>query len=143
MGESERDAVAVRRQDAFSEREDRAVHDERAGRRGAGQQTPEPLGPLAEEVTDAIRRCREIIVERRVERVDQIGRHRIADDAIAIAIETDRCAVRRELSAHVDASALSAGRPLASRWAGVSSAMVTMKAPRSEAHTSELQSLMR
>src|SRR3546814_9514131 len=29
LGEIERDAVAVRRQDAFSEREDRAVHDER------------------------------------------------------------------------------------------------------------------
>src|SRR3546814_10579164 len=92
LGEIERDAVAVRRQDAFSEREDRAVHDERAGRRCAGQQTPEPLGPLAEEVTDAIRRCREIIVERRVERVDQIGRNRIADAAIAIALATDRYA---------------------------------------------------
>src|SRR3546814_7326550 len=54
LGEIERDAVAVRRQDAFSEREDRAVHDERAGRRCAGQQTPEPLGPRSEEHTSEL-----------------------------------------------------------------------------------------
>src|SRR3546814_20489762 len=98
MGESERDAVAVRRQDAFSEREDRAVHEERAGRRCAGQQTPEPLGPLAEEVTDAIRRCREIIVERSVARVDQIGRPRIAEYTLATPLEPDPGAFRPALS---------------------------------------------
>src|SRR3546814_14968881 len=42
LGEIERDAVAVRRQDAFSEREDRAVHDERSEERRVGKECVSP-----------------------------------------------------------------------------------------------------
>lgn len=100
LREIERDAVAVRRQNAFDQRKNGVVHHQRAGRRGAGEQPPETFGPLAEEVADAIGRRREIIVERRIYRVDLMGRDQIADDAKAVAVEPDGRAIGGERPGH-------------------------------------------
>src|SRR3546814_17312357 len=68
LGEIERDAVAGGRQEALGEPKDRGVHDELASCRRTSQQATKALGPLAEEVADAIGRRGEIIIKRSEER---------------------------------------------------------------------------